>query len=436
MGLKQSRRSSGDKIWFKLDNAGKVFPGQSTSKWSNIFRMSVILKEKIDPELLSRAVEMTMPRFPCFDVRLRKGLFWYYFEKNEQIPPVMPDIKNPCQRVKRKENRGFLFRVYYYEKRISVEFFHALTDAYGTVRFLNTLTAQYLRLLGHDIPPGESVLDIREPATEDELSDPFPRFANSRAKLNKRNKFVYHVRGKKLPAHMCTIVTGTMPLDRVKEKARQYGVTITELIAAQLLYVHYQMQQKDLSRANRRKDISVQIPVNLRNSFPTKTLRNFSLAYIDRIDPNLGEYTFEEMLKQVALYLRYVNNEKTLNAMITGNLKLETNPFMRGLPLLIKDAAIGLSFRLTGEKSTTVMFSNIGIVRIPEEMQPYVDRYVIMSGPGKLNGARCAGITYGNQFELTIVSLYEDMDIQREFFRRMVRLGIPVRIESNIHFDE
>lgn len=436
IALKKIKRPSIEKAWFKLDNAGKIFPGQSTSKWSNIFRMSVILKEKIDPELLSRAVEMTLPRFPCFDVRLRKGLFWYYFEKNDNLPPVMPDIKNPCQRVKRKENNGFLFRVYYYEKRISVEFFHALTDAYGTVRFLNTLTAQYLRLLGHDIPPGESVLDINEPATEDELSDPFPRFASSKAKLKKGNKFVYHVRGTKLPAHMCTIVTGTMPLDQVKAKAKEYGVTITELISAELLYVHYQMQRQELSRAKRKKDISVQIPVNLRNFFPTKTLRNFSLTYIDRINPNMGEYTFEEMLKQVALYLRYVNNEKMLNAMITGNLKLETNPIMRVLPLFIKDAAIGLSFRITGEKSTTVMFSNIGIVKIPEEMQPYVDRYVIMSGPGKLNGARCAGITYGNSFEVTIVSLYQEMDIQREFFRRMVKLGIPVKIESNILTDE
>ena len=86
IGLKKIKRPSSEKVWFKLDNAGKVFPGQSTSKWSNIFRMSVILKEKIDPELLARAVEMVMPRFPCFDVRLRKGMFCYYFEKKRQSP--------------------------------------------------------------------------------------------------------------------------------------------------------------------------------------------------------------------------------------------------------------------------------------------------------------------------------------------------------------
>ncbi|NLA77422.1 MAG: hypothetical protein GX851_06295, partial [Clostridiales bacterium] len=52
--------------WFKLDNAGKIFPGQNTNKWSNIFRISIVLKEKIDPELLERALNETMPRFPCF----------------------------------------------------------------------------------------------------------------------------------------------------------------------------------------------------------------------------------------------------------------------------------------------------------------------------------------------------------------------------------
>ena len=37
--------------WYKLDNAAKVFPGQNTSSYSNVFRLSATLKEKVDPEL-------------------------------------------------------------------------------------------------------------------------------------------------------------------------------------------------------------------------------------------------------------------------------------------------------------------------------------------------------------------------------------------------
>ncbi|MDD6220645.1 MAG: alcohol acetyltransferase, partial [Clostridia bacterium] len=200
--------------WFKLDNAGKIFPGQNTSKWSNIFRISVTLTEDIDSHLLEKALKITLVRFPCFDVRIRRGFFWYYLEKNKyEAPPVMEDIQNPCQRVRWNENLGFLFRVYYYKTRLSVEFFHALTDAYGASRFLMTLTACYLRLTGKDIPAGYSVLDINEQASSEELEDAFLKVTPSKVKKNRRKKFVYHVRGTKMPAHMVNLTTGYMPVE-------------------------------------------------------------------------------------------------------------------------------------------------------------------------------------------------------------------------------
>ena len=94
------------KTWFKLDNAATVFPGQNTSRWSNIFRFSVVLDCKIDPEILEDALINVLVRFPCYDVRIKRGLFWYYFEKNPYgAPPVEPDVVNPCHRVKFKENK-------------------------------------------------------------------------------------------------------------------------------------------------------------------------------------------------------------------------------------------------------------------------------------------------------------------------------------------
>ena len=41
---------NGEKNWFKLDNAAKIFPGQNSRSWSNVFRLSVELKEEVDPE--------------------------------------------------------------------------------------------------------------------------------------------------------------------------------------------------------------------------------------------------------------------------------------------------------------------------------------------------------------------------------------------------
>lgn len=416
--------------WFKLDNAGIIFPGQNTSKWSNIFRFSVYLKEKIDPDILSAALKDVLPRFPCFDVHLGRGIFWYFLERQGEgvLPPVMKDVGNPCHRVRFKENNRFLFRVFYYEKRISVEFFHALTDAYGASLFLCTLTARYIELTGHPIPAGGMVANINEPAAPGELEDAFSKYASSKAKIKRSASFVYHARGKRLPAHRVNVTTGYLDCDALHKKAKEYGATITEYCAAVMLWVMYKKQQSEKSFP---KSVSVQVPVNLRRHFPTATMRNFSLCYNVLLDPLMGEYTFPEVVKLVMLYLRSVNNEKTLNAMMTKNMHLETNPIMRIMPLFMKRLGLYTAYSISGEKTVSSLFSNLGIVNIPPEMEPFIDRFMLMTGPGVLNGARTAAVTFGNIMAITFADIYVESDIEREFFTHFVKDGIHVKIESN-----
>ncbi len=428
--MEHKKPSAQNRPWYKLDNAGKIFPGQNTSRWSNIFRQSVTLCEDVDKAALEQALMDTLPRFPCFDVRLRRGFFWYFFEKQHQgvYPPVMDDIGNPCHRIGFKENNRFLLRVYYYKNRISVEFFHALTDGYGGLVFIMTLAAQYLRILGADIPAGGMVLDLHESASKEEMEDAFIRFADSKAKYKRSSDFVYHAKGARLPHHHVNITTGYIDCAAFKNKAKEYGVTVTELVSAILLDIHY---RKQLAEKRRQKKVSVQIPVNLRRHFPSKTLRNFSLAYNFKLDPNMGYYPFEEILKQLSLYLRFVNNEKELNAMMTKNLGLERNVPMRLLPLFIKRAGIYTSFALTGERTVSAVFTNVGVVDIPKEMHRYIENAMLLIGPGILNGARLSAVTCGDTLAIAFNNIYKENDIEREFFTRLVKLGVHVRIESN-----
>lgn len=416
-----------NKSWFKLDNAGKIFPGQNTSTWSNIFRFSVLMKEKVKPEVLEQALKDVLPRFPCFDVCMKRGFFWYYLKKNPHgSPEVKPDIVNPCYRVKFNENRGYLFRVYYYENKISVDFYHALTDGRGASLFTCTLVAQYLRLLGYDIPNGYNVLDINQKPTAEELEDPFPKCAGSKAKLPRGKKWVYHSRGTKLPNHMVNITSGIIPLADLKAVAKSKGVTITEFVETVLLYTMYLMQKAEGGT----KPVSVQIPVDLRNVFGINTLRNFSLTYNARIDPNMGEYTFDEVLTQVSAYLKQTHNEKTLRAMTTANLKLEQS-VMKYMPLFIKDLGIGISFLITGEKTTSILGSNMGLVKVPDEMAQHVERMHFMAGPGVVNGSRCGAVGFKDTFVITVANIYEESEIERLIFTQLVKMGLHVKIESN-----
>ena len=137
--------------WYPLDNAGVLYSALQKEKYSAIYRFSAVMAERVDRDALQRAVDKTMPRFPSFGVRIKKGAFWYYFEPNSAPGPfVKEDISNPCQPVRFREDNGWLVRFYYYEKRISVEVFHAVSDGGGALVFFKTLLAVYLRELGYD----------------------------------------------------------------------------------------------------------------------------------------------------------------------------------------------------------------------------------------------------------------------------------------------
>lgn len=420
------RKNSFD--WFRLDNAAKIFPGQNSNTWSNIFRMSVRLKEDVDKDTLQKALEATLKRIPSFNVRIRQGFFWHYFERNPNTPRVLPDIKNPCYRINFRENNGFLFRVYYHGKNISIDVYHALCDGYGATVFISTLTGEYLRLKGFKVEYNDFVLNVKDKPKKEEIEDAYLRYADSKVKYNRRDKFVYHAVGTKVPKHMSNFTAGTMSFKELHALSKSYGVTVTEFLATLLLDIHY---QKQLREKRKQKEVSIQIPVNLRKAFPSKTLRNFVLCLRVKIDPNLGEYTFEELLRTVSLQLRLANDPKLTNSMMTQNLKLERNPFTKYLPLPIKDLGVAVSFIITGEQTTTSLLSNIGPVLLPESVGEHVEKIALFTGAGKLNGARCGVISHGDVLVFTFSNCYEDRDIEREFFTRLVKMGIHVKIESN-----
>ncbi|MGN1419058.1 MAG: alcohol acetyltransferase [Acutalibacteraceae bacterium] len=414
--------------WFKLDNAAKIFPGQNSRSWSNVFRISVELKENIDPCKLEKALINIMPRFPSFDVRIKPGFFWYYFEKNPKSPLVSPDVKNYCYRINFKENKNFLFRVYYYGKRISVDVYHAITDGYGCTVFLSTLTAEYLRLCGHEISSGGFVLDAKQFPKKEETEDAYYRYADSKVKYNRRDKTVYHAVGTKMPEHMCNYTVGIMSFEQVHKISKSYGVTVTEFFAAILMDIHY---RKQLKEKKHQREVCVQIPVNLRKFFETETLRNFVLCLRVKMNPNMGEYSFEDLLKIVSYQLRLANDKREVNSMMTQNMKIERNAAARIIPLFIKNLSVSLTFLITGEQTTTALISNIGPVKLPEEMKEHIEKFMFFTGPGKLNGSRCGVISCGDKLVFTFSDCYVESDIEREFFTRLVKMGIHVKIESN-----
>ena len=143
----RSKRQQRPLRWEKLDNTAHIFPVIAGEQLSNVYRISVTLQEMVDPELLQRALDLVLPKFDGFNMRLHKGVFWRYFEENGRPAPTVQEEKQfPCRYIRANKNRSYLFRVTYYRYRINLEVFHVLTDGMGGLNFLKELTYQYLRL--------------------------------------------------------------------------------------------------------------------------------------------------------------------------------------------------------------------------------------------------------------------------------------------------
>ncbi len=421
--------------WYQLDLSAIVYPTLQRRDFSSVYRLSVVLKEEIQQDLLQQALDMTLPRFPTYKAAIRKGLFWRYLEPNDRPGPfVQKDVRNPCQPMYFKANNRYLVRVYYFRNRIALEAHHSLGDGTGGMCVLMTLTATYLRLLGAEgIDNGGFVLDIHGTPEEGELEDAYMRYANAKVRPPRVEERSYRVRGTAEPFYTLNIIDGIMSVSEVMAAAKRYGATITEYLNAVLLQALLLKQEED--HASRLRPVKIAMPVNLRRFFPSITLRNFITMIYPGVDPRLGEYTFEEIVVQVRNYMRYYLNEKLLRGDITTNAATQRNPFIRVVPLFIKDFVVRMFYTKVQDRNSSAGLTNMGVMKVPEGMKPYIERFDIYMGQPFSRRTNCAIISFGDILTVNFASSIVETDVERHFFRRLVKDGIHVKIESNRETD-
>ncbi len=416
--------------WYKLDLSAIVYPTLQRRDFSAVYRLSVTLKYKIDPVLLQKAVDIAMKRFPTYKVAIRKGLFWRYFEPNRRPGPyVMPDIKNPCMPMGFQTNNRYLIRFYYYENKISMEAHHSLGDGTGGMCVLQTVTAVYLELLGFFVTKKYFVLDVNAEPSAGELEDAYMRYANAKVHPPRQHEKAYRVRGTKEPFYTLNIIGGTLSASDAKKAAKKYGVTVTEYFNAVLLYALLQKQEKEWHLKLR--PVKIAMPVNLRRFFPSDTLRNFITMVYPGIDPRLGAYTFEEIVTQTHNFMRYYINEKFLRGDITTNAATQTNPLIRVVPLFLKDFIVSRFYASVQDKNSSAGLTNMGLLKVPEDMKPHIERFDIYMGQPFSRRTNCAIITYEDILTINFASSIVEADVERYFFRKLVQDGIHVKIASN-----
>lgn len=421
------------KIWYKLDLSAIVYPTLQRRDFSSVYRLSVVLKEPVKPDILQTAVDIALKRFPTYKTAIRKGLFWRYLEPNDRPGPfVQKDIRNFCMPMPFKAGNRYLLRIYYHDCRISLEAHHCLGDGTGGMYVLQTITAVYLRLLGHSISDGGFVKNINETPSPGELEDAYMRYANAKVCPARPGEKTYRVRGTRAPFYTFHVIDGIMSVKEVMNIASKYQATITEYLNSVLLYALLQKQQSDWHIKLR--PVKIAMPVNLRRFFPSETLRNFITMVYPGIDPRLGEYTFEEIVKHVHNYMRYYINEKFLKGDITTNANTQRNPLIRIVPLFVKDFVVRMFYTRVQDKNSSAGLTNMGALKVPDDMKPYIERFDIYMGQPFSSRTNCAIVSFEDILTINFASSIMESDVERLFFQKLVADGIHVKIESNRSF--
>lgn len=431
MEKEDQKEKGGRRDWYQLDLSAIVYPTLQRRDFSSVYRLSVVLKEEIRPDVLQTALDRTLPRFPTYKAAIRKGLFWRYLEPNDRPGPfVQEDVRNPCQPMNFKGNNRYLLRVYYFRNRISLEAHHSLGDGTGGMCVLLTLTATYLRLLGHaEIQNGGFVLDINASPDPGELEDAYMRYANAKVCPPRLQEKAYRVRGTAEPFYTLNIIDGILSVKEVMAVAKRYHATITEYLNAVLLQALLQKQSEEPHF--KLHPVKIAMPVNLRRFFPSVTLRNFITMIYPGIDPRLGEYTFEEIVVQVQNHMHYYINEKLLRGDITTNAETQRNPLIRVVPLFIKDLVVRTFYAKIQDRNSSAGLTNMGALKVPEGMEEYIERFDIYMGQPFSRRTNCAIISFGDILTVNFASSIVETDVERYFFRKLVQDGIHVKLESN-----
>ena len=408
----------------RLDNAANIYPASMSKEYCSLYRMLVTMVENIDVTTLQEALTTVAERIPTFRCTLKAGAFWWYLDRCDAAPVVRP--LKPLKNFRFKDQDGLLYRISVEGKQLSLDVFHALADGNGAMVFLMTLAGEYVRLrYGTSIQYNYLVLDPNDRPACAEVEDSFKTVFSGRHGQLEKNVDAYHIRGTVMPFGTVKDLRVVMQADSVRQVARKYGCTVTELLTATMLYALQQEHRRDASR-KKRSVLKVSVPVNLRPIYQSRTVRNFS-SYVNLgVDVKDGYMTFEELVNAVRAQKEQDLKRENLEPKIAANVELEEMLLVRMIPLILKHPIIDIINLLHGDRFCSQTLSNMGNLNVPKALLPFIQDVDFVLGRQRGNSGAVSCVSYNGHLCLHMTrKIYSD-SFEQAFLYQLQRLGLTL----------
>lgn len=408
----------GSDKWYKVDNVAKVFLATVSKRDTRTLRVSCTLKEEVDPNLLQQAVLSAIQDRPQFQVRIRRGIFWHYMEDTDILPQVTQESERICPLLYVPAKAMLHYQVTYFGKRINLELFHALSDGTGALEFLNIIVLDYLKL---KYPGKFEKTAIHSGASADDLTQDSYRqfFKKMNFSSDSFKKNAYHPGGLKLPYDQLQFFEIHMPTGQILERSKKLGVSLTSYFgAAWMMAIRADMppRKNDLP-------ITISLPVNLRNYYPSYTSRNFfnSVLVTHVFD---SEITIDELAVEFDGNFKSQLTEENIKKQMDSFETMEYVAPVRPLPLFIKQFAIRRGSRLS-DKRVSMVISNLGVQKPPQEVAEYIGNYSAFCSSSNLFSTMSS---YNGELTLGVSSPYAGTGVIKNLVRQMADSGIDIRV--------
>ncbi|MBN2165905.1 MAG: hypothetical protein JW717_06480 [Marinilabiliaceae bacterium] len=416
--------------WSPLDNAAKIFPAVKSSELTSVMRLMVVLKQPVTISKLYKAVECSTKRFSYFIVNLKKGFFWYYLQQSKDPIQIIEDKGIPCKAFNHQKDNNLLIRILVHANTISIECSHIITDGYGLLTFLKSVLYFYFREKGLINDTHIDSFYTLEPNAE-EYEDAYNHFFKNNIppiiRLSKSFHLPFHLK----PKPRFSILLSVLSTNELLTKAKEKEVSITVYLVAAYLFILQEIYNETHTKGLQIKNRigRIQVPVNLRNIYPTKCMRNFSLFVMPEIDYRLGNYSFDEILKKVYYQMKLDTDEKNLSKIISRNVSGEKNTLVRRIPLWLKNILLYTKYYSEGVNQFSGVITNLGKINLHEKISDQIDYFVITPPPpNKRLKLNCGVISYKDKLVLSFGNITKSNDFEKRFLKFLIKQGIKIKI--------
>jgi NRPS condensation-like uncharacterized protein len=179
-------------------------------------------------------------------------------------------------------------------------------------------------------------------------------------------------------------------------------------------------------------EASIQVPVNMRQYYPSKTLRNFSMYCGIRL-PIEETTDLQSIIVKIGEQLEKKASKESMSAMLMSTVRLVN--IMMSIPLFLKQPVAKMVYGFLGDKIFTNTLSNLGVVEMPPAMAEHIESMDSLTGQPISNRASCSVVTINDTVTFTILKATLDPTFEETMYELLLADDISIEVEGSDFYE-